>query len=171
MKPAAAHESKPVSDRRPAAVLAVVKTTYPRPLPARRAVNDAHFGAAELDAWARRAATANGFADAAVATAPGHSSDITTQDIGVGNEHRAPLWMIARAIGAAVADSVRSQAQRWRDWRAMRRTYRALSDLDPRTLRDIGVGDHEIGSIAAELAGRAERTRVHALRTLRELTI
>jgi len=160
MKTAAVLESKPTGDRRPAAVFAIVKTTYARPLPADRAVNDEQFAAA-----------ANGFADAAAPLDAGGSRDITTHDIGFGNEHRAPLWLIVRAIGAAIADGGRSLAQRWRERRQMRQTYQALSGLDERTLRDIGVGSQEIGSIAAELAGRAERTRMHALRTLRELTI
>lgn len=171
MKTAAVLESKPTGDRRPAAVFAIVKSTYARPLPADRAVNDEQFAAAGLDAWARHAAAANGFADAAAPLDAGGSRDITTHDIGVGNEHRAPLWLIVRAIGAAVADGGRSLAQRWREWRQVRQTYQALSGLDARTLRDIGVGDQEIGSIAAELAGRAERTRMQALRALRELTI
>ena len=47
----------------------------------------------------------------------------------------------------------------------------ALSELDARTLKDIGFGNHEASSIAAELAGRAERTRIQALRSLREFAL
>ena len=43
-------------------------------------------------------------------------------------------------------------------------TYHALSGLDARTLRDLGLDHSELASLAAELAGDAEPTRVHARR-------
>jgi len=150
MKPAAAHESTHATRRRPAAVLASVKNTYPRQFRVGTAINDEQFA---------------GFGDAVAAAAPPGSRDITMRDIGIGDEHRAPLSMIVRAVAAGVADALRSAARRWRQRREMRRTYEALSGLDARTLRDIGVGDREIGSIAAELAGRAERSRMQAVRS------
>jgi uncharacterized protein YjiS (DUF1127 family) len=167
----AAAPAKHVEQSAPRAVLGLVKSTYPLVAAAEAAVNDAHFSAAaDIDAWARRAAAANGFGGsvvAEVATAVDHAAlRAAAQD------HRsASLAAIARAIVGAVGDALRAGLQRWREQRELRRTYLALSDLDARTLKDIAVGDQEIGSIAAELAGRAERTRVHAQRALKYLSI
>ncbi len=50
------------------------------------------------------------------------------------------------------------------NWQARRTTIQALSSLDEHTLRDIGISRGEITSVAAELTGRAQRSRVHTLR-------
>jgi uncharacterized protein YjiS (DUF1127 family) len=174
MKAAAAQESKRIDTAASTAVIAIVKSTYPQPMAVRRAVNDERFPVAELDAWARHAAAAGGFGEgdltpvrvgSPVTVAPSDSAPAG------GRGSRASLWMIVRAIGTAIGDHARAIALRWRAYREMRRTCLALGGLDERTLRDIGVSDGEIGSIAAELAGRAERTRIQALRTLRDLAL
>jgi uncharacterized protein YjiS (DUF1127 family) len=146
-------------------VLGIVKNTYPRVDTTRPAVNDDDFsGAAELDAWARRTFAANGFGDAEVAPAAAAGS--------VGDpRRRASIAQIVLAIGTAIADAAGRLVARWRERREMRGTYKALAELDAQTLKDIGFGPHEAGSIAAELAGRAERTRMQALRTLQFLSI
>jgi uncharacterized protein YjiS (DUF1127 family) len=48
----------------------------------------------------------------------------------------------------------------WRRYREARATYTQLYQLDDRTLRDLGFCRDEIGSVVAELAGEAERTRL-----------
>lgn len=54
--------------------------------------------------------------------------------------------------------------QRRRDTRAI---FNALSELDDRTLQDLGFHRCEILSVASEVAGEAERTRVRAQLTPR----
>ncbi len=74
---------------------------------------------------------------------------------------------IAAAIWRAVAQRVRhllKQAQQRRDARA---TYLALRGLDARTLHDIGLHRSEILSVALELGGAFETTRVQATRAPR----
>jgi len=51
----------------------------------------------------------------------------------------------------------------WRQRRQARETYRALRELDVRTLRDIGLDRSELHSIAAEVSGAREVTRMHAV--------
>lgn len=160
-------------DLAPPPVFGIVKSTYPRFDAYGTAVNDDDYsGAAELDVWAQRAFAANGFGDADVALPYSAPKAAATGSPAVAPEQRsASLPAICLAVGAAIGAALRRLVQRWREQRELRRTYRALSHLDARTLKDIGLGDHEAGSIAAELAGRAERTRIQALRTLRELAI
>jgi len=156
----------------PQPLLGIVKNTYPRIDASRPAVNDAEFSsAAELDAWARRTLAANGFGHAdvpapatAVAAAGGLPSEAPLP-------RSASFRQICVAIGEALVEATARFATRWREHRALRRTYRALADLDERTLKDIGFGPNEAGSIATELAGQAERTRIQALRTLQYLSI
>jgi uncharacterized protein YjiS (DUF1127 family) len=50
----------------------------------------------------------------------------------------------------------------WRRRRRAAQVRRELQSLDDRTLRDIGVARAEIGSISAEVAGLAERSRVRS---------
>ena len=74
------------------------------------------------------------------------------------------LGDIAALIWRPVAQRLRhllKQAQQRRDARA---TYLALRDLDARTLHDIGLHRSEILSVALELAGAFEATRVQSTR-------
>ena len=70
---------------------------------------------------------------------------------------------IARLLAAALAAGT-SLAQRllarWHRAQLQRDTYRTLNELDNRTLRDLGFDRSEILSVAAEIAGTAESTRV-----------
>ena len=70
-----------------------------------------------------------------------------------------------RLVRDALADITRAAADAWdrherhREARAIRG---ALSELDDRTLCDLGFHRSEIGSIAAEATGEAEWTRIRA---------
>jgi len=150
-------------------VLGAVKSTYPRIDLSKAAVNDADYsGAAELDAWAQRVFAANGFGDAELAEPAAVSRAQAPAPATTGGRGG---FLGAFAVGKAIRAAIDRGVSRWQEYRALRRTYNALADLDARTLKDIGFGDSEAGSIAAELAGRAERTRLQALRSLRELVI
>lgn len=58
-----------------------------------------------------------------------------------------------------VTEALHEAARQRHERRAIRRQQRILARLDERTLKDIGLHRAEIGSIAAELEGHAERTR------------
>ena len=72
-----------------------------------------------------------------------------------------------RELFADIAQAVAAVARRiygtWRQRQQAWATYRALRDLDARTLRDIGLDRSELRSIAAEVSGAIEVTRVHAV--------
>ena len=126
----------------------------------------------ELDAWARRAGAASGFGEATTAPSDMRPRPDSSQLYIAARTHRsAALQKVVEAAIAALAGSVRRGLAAWRRARDERATYRALHALDSRTLHDIGLDLSEARSVAAELVGAADRTRVHALMTLRYLAI
>ena len=94
----------------------------------------------------RKSLVANGFGDVAT---------IDTRSFDLGR-------IIIAAIQAAGATARRAHA-RHRQRQEAKAIYDALWDLDDRTLRDLGFDRSEITSLAAEVTGRAEPTRVRAL--------
>ena len=70
--------------------------------------------------------------------------------------------IIVAAIHAVGAIARRAHA-RHRQRHEAKVIYDTLWDLDDRMLRDLGFDRSEITSVAAEVAGQAERTRVRAL--------
>ena len=56
-------------------------------------------------------------------------------------------------------ESLKRMRAQWARRRRAADTYAALSTLDTRTLRDIGLHRSELLSVAAELVGEADRTR------------
>ena len=156
-----------------------VKRSYsPAPGHARKpASNDTNFlrtspQDGELDAWARRAMAASGFGDAPEsAAAPTMMPDAAELTASARAARSASLWEVIAVVTDAVRASVRRGISAWRRQRDELATYRALHALDRRTLHDIGLDSSEARSVAAELAGGADRTRVRALMTLRYLSI
>jgi uncharacterized protein YjiS (DUF1127 family) len=59
-----------------------------------------------------------------------------------------------------IGNTLKALLERWRRHRQCGDTRAALGQLDTWTLRDIGLHRSEIGSIAAEAAGCAERQRI-----------
>ncbi|TMH65261.1 MAG: DUF1127 domain-containing protein [Betaproteobacteria bacterium] len=70
--------------------------------------------------------------------------------------------IIFAAIQAA-REIVRRAHARHRQRQEAKAVHDTLWDLDDRTLRDLGFDRSEITSVAAEVTGAAERTRVRAL--------
>jgi uncharacterized protein YjiS (DUF1127 family) len=115
--------------------------------------------AEEIDAWARHALAANGFGDAAIDARP---SSVALHR--AARAHRS--YLLGSLIGAAFAATAkagRHALKLYRRRRDAQATREALQRLDDRALRDLGFTRDEIGSIASELSGAAEASRVHAL--------
>jgi GNAT superfamily N-acetyltransferase/uncharacterized protein YjiS (DUF1127 family) len=74
--------------------------------------------------------------------------------------------IIVAVFQAAGAIARRAQA-RYRQRRQARAIRDALHQLDDRALRDLGFDRSEIASVAAEVTGEAERTRVRAIPGMR----
>ena len=159
--------------------VARIKRTYAPHTLARftAASNDAAYAtdrdrAAELDGWARRAASANGFGDApADAQVTPQGPDAYRLTIEARTARSASLAAILATLIAAVTSAVHRLHASWSTARSARATYRALRELDARTLHDLGLDRSEMRSVAAEIAGESDRTRVQALRTLRALSL
>lgn len=158
-------------ETRPTTTFGAVKRTYAPAL----ACNDPRFGDSrehELDAWARRVFAANGFgdADAALVKLPARASSVELARLAIEhNSHK--LAEIVVALGAAAVAALRGAIARWKQRRSMRETMRALAELDARTLRDIGLDRGEAASVAAEIAGLTDASRVRARLSLQRLSI
>jgi uncharacterized protein YjiS (DUF1127 family) len=155
--------------------LARVKRSYPSIAPGTAdASNDRAFlqersSISELEAWVRRAAVASGFGDDAAGTATGSADAFSLARQARAGRH-AGLSAVLAALFRSLAASGRRAIASWRRARETRATYHELSRLDARTLRDLGIERSGMGSVAAEIAGESDRTRIQALRTLRMLS-
>jgi uncharacterized protein YjiS (DUF1127 family) len=154
--------------------------------PARRSANESDIASPELcDACARRAQTSSGFGDAAIqgtdeglAPACHDTHRPAPVVVPVGETPDAPSAMQleaaaraerSRLLGDIAASVWRPVAQRLqhlltqaKQRRQARATYLVLRDLDARTLHDIGIDRSEILSVALELGGAFQSTRVHS---------
>ena len=93
--------------------------------------------------------------------ASGRAIPSTFQLHAAARAHRSGQWgCLASAILHAARSLLRRFAAAWRSRRLAKQSYTALQSLDARTLRDMGLDRSEITSIAAEIAGQAERTRL-----------
>jgi uncharacterized protein YjiS (DUF1127 family) len=118
----------------------------------------------EVEAWVRHSLAANGFG---ATTAAASSERPTSYELHRAARSHSSLVLgsiIIAAIQTAVAIARRAHA-RYRQRREAATIYDALRQLDDRTLRDLGFDRCEIRSVAAELTGEAERTRVRTLWT------
>jgi len=70
--------------------------------------------------------------------------------------------ILLSALEALVAASARTYRS-YRQWRRAAAVYDALRRLDDHTLRDLGFDRSEIRSVAAELSGEAQATRLQVL--------
>jgi uncharacterized protein YjiS (DUF1127 family) len=91
---------------------------------------------------------------AAIVFAPG-DSPLLHKTSGM-RELVADVAQVVAALSRRLSGTWRQRQQAWA-------TYRALRYLDARTLRDIGLDRSELRSIAAEVSGAIEVTRVHAV--------
>lgn len=118
----------------------------------------------EIDPWSRQAAAANGFGD--VASIDGAFS-AWPSSLALYQEAHSHRAVFLGGIFAAAMQSVGALARRayagYRQWRQARETYMALRELDDRALRDLGFARDELISIAAEVAGGTECTRVRTV--------
>jgi len=116
----------------------------------------------DTDPWARHAGASNGFADI------GAAYDFFTTPADGHAPLRERLLLIGTRLQAAARAArawlraANERRQRRSEARAM---YEALRGLDDRMLHDLGVSRSELGSVAAEASGLAERTRVNTLHT------
>lgn len=122
----------------------------------------------ELAAWARRAVLANGFGEAPTNS---RSPVPLAQDAAANAYRSVGFAVIVSELARATLRAVRGAFATWRRQRDRYATERALSVLDARTLRDLGIDPSEVQSVAMELGGGAEPTRVQALMRLRFMQI
>ncbi|MGE5714749.1 MAG: DUF1127 domain-containing protein [Betaproteobacteria bacterium] len=159
--------------------VARIKRTYAPQMLARftAASNDVAYAtdrdcAADLDGWARRAAAANGFGEArADAQVTQVSHDVHRLAIEARGARSASLAAVLATLMATASAAAQRLRASWARARSARATYRALRELDARTLHDLGLDRSEMRSVAAEIAGESDRTRAQALRTLRALSL
>lgn len=116
------------------------------------------IAAHEVGAWAHQALVASGFGDAAAAELP-----TSYELMQLARRHRALMVgaLAAAAVQGAAAIARRVYARLRQRWHA-RATYDSLQQLGDRELRDLGLDRSELASIAAEVSGGAESTRVRA---------
>lgn len=124
-----------------------------------------------IEAWERHAQAANGFGELTPVDSPASGQPANHE------AHVATRTLRSRVLGGIVVAIrkvdviVRRALARHRQRRQIRADYGALRELDDRTLRDLGFHRSEILSVATEVAGAVERTRVRALPISRELPI
>ena len=154
--------------------------------PARRSANESDIASRELcDSCARRALGASGFGDAALhCTDEGHTParhdvhesapvvapvgetpaalSATKLEAAARAERSRLLGNIAASIWRPVAQRLQYLVTQAKQRQQSRSTYLALRGLDARTLHDIGLHRSEIMSVALELGGAFQATRVQS---------
>ena len=119
----------------------------------------------EAQAQALRTFASSGFGDAPIGCARPHSLLDSIELYHQARIYRSyKLREIVKAALQAVGDFVRPIVARWKSQQQARATYLALRTLDSHILRDLGFHRSELMSVAAEVAGRADPTRVRLRR-------
>ena len=126
--------------------------------------NDPAISEDDAEPWAPHALAANGYGDLAITDTAAPARPTSYELYHAARAHRAFVLggIIVAAIRAAAAIARRAHA-RYQRRRHTGAIYDALRQLDDRTLRDVGFDRSEIASVAAEVTGEAEPTRVRAL--------
>ncbi len=145
----------------------------------------------EVAAWAQHAGAANGFGDATLrredaaeplrATPPspatrGDAARVAQDPPRTHRTHaiapnvRALDRALFRSLVRSLAAALQRARERWQRNRRARDIYVALHALDAHTLRDLGLHHSEILSLATEITGGADVTRVHTLQALGDST-
>ena len=114
----------------------------------------------DAEATALRVFSANGFGEAAIGGTPPYALFGLEQHRRARAERTSWLADLAFTALRAVADIARRLAAGIKRERHARATYLALRNLDARMLRDLGLDRSELMSVAAELAGGVNPTRV-----------
>lgn len=121
----------------------------------------------ESEASALRTFAGNGFGDAAIGRTEPHDLMDSVELYHLARANRSyQLREIGKAMLQAVGDLVRRTVARLKRQQHARATYLALRALDTRTLRDLGFHRSELMSIAVEVAGDADATRVRLGRAI-----
>ena len=118
----------------------------------------------KVEPGARHSPAADGFGDVATTNTASCAWPMSYELHQAARAHRS--YILGQAIAAAIQTIVaiaRRALARHRQRRQAGVAYDALRQLDDRTLRDLGFDRSEIMSVAAEVAGEAECTRVRAL--------
>jgi uncharacterized protein YjiS (DUF1127 family) len=120
----------------------------------------------DAEPWARHAFAANGFGDVAITDTPPVARPTSYEMYHAARSHRsfAVGEIIIAAIQAVGAIARRAYA-RLVQRRQARDIHNALHQLNDSTLRDLGFDRSEISSLAVEVTGEAECTRVRARQT------
>ncbi len=123
----------------------------------------------EIETYARPALAVNDGLDDVAMSSPimlhGQLSSVHLEQ--AARAHRA--GGVARIFAAALRSLSEVVGRAYAAWRRRGHahgTYLVLRELDDRTLRDLGFHRSELRSVAAELAGEANRTRVRVSDTL-----
>ncbi len=115
----------------------------------------------DSEATAIRVFAGNGFGDAAIGRTEAHLLLTSLELYHAARAHRSyQLGEIVKATLQAAGEFGRRLVTEWKRRRCAQATYAALRSLDPHILRDLGFHRSELLSVAAEVAGVADSTRV-----------
>lgn len=115
----------------------------------------------DAEATALRVFSGNGFGDAAIGRTEAHLLLTSLELYHAARAHRSyQLRKIVKATLQAAGGLWRRMVAEWKRRQCAQATYVALRALDPRILHDLGFHRSELLSVAAEVAGVADSTRV-----------